>query len=105
MRHDMVLQVTLVAELVATDRAAELLLPVVSVGQMATQVALLAQTFVADWAVELEQAAVDGGLVKAKVVLRTQHLATNVTRKLPTLGRRQRGGRLTLCRRRRRKTA
>jgi len=105
MRHNVVLQVSFVAKLVAADRAAELLLPVVSVGQMAAQVALLAQTFVADRAVELEQAAVDGGLVKAKVVLRAQHLAANVTRKLPTLGRRQRGRRLTLRRRRGRETA
>ena len=96
--HDVVLQVTLVAELVAADRAAKLLLPVMSVGQMPAQVTLLAQTFVADRAVELEQTAVDRGLVKAKVVLGAQHLAANVTRKLPTLGRRQSGRRLRLRR-------
>jgi len=86
-RHDVVLQVTFVAELVATDRAAKFLLPVVPVGEMSTQVALLPETFVADRAVELEETAVDGCLVETQVVLRAQHLSANVTRKLSTLGR------------------
>jgi len=59
----MVFQVALVAELVAADRAAKFLLPVVPVGQMAAQVALLSQAFVADRAVELKETAVDGCLV------------------------------------------
>ena len=97
MRHDVVLQVALVAKLVATNRAAKFLLPVMPVGQMAAQVTLLSQAFVADRAVELKETAVNGCLVKAKVVLRTQHFATDVARKLPTLGR-QRRRRLTLHR-------
>jgi len=91
----MVLQVTLVSELMATDRTAKFLLPVVPVGQMTTKVALLSETFVANRAVELEEAAMDGGLMKAQIVLRAQHLPADVARKLPTLGH-QRCCRLTL---------
>ena len=65
MRHDVMLQVALVAELVSTDGAAELLLPVMPVGEVAAEVAFLAQALVADRAVELEEAAVDRGLVQA----------------------------------------
>jgi len=65
----MMLQVALVAELVAADGTSELFLPVVSVSKVSTQVALLAQAFVADRAVELEQAAMDRCLVKPQVVL------------------------------------
>jgi len=64
-----VLEVAFVAELVAADRTAKLLLPVVPVGQVAAEVALLPQSLVADGAVELEQAAVDGRLVEAQVML------------------------------------
>ena len=83
----MVLQVTFVAELVAADRTAKLLFPVVPVGQVAAQVALLPQALVADRAVELEETAVYRSLVQAQVVLRAQHFAAYVARKLPTLGR------------------
>jgi len=96
MRHHVVLQVTLVAKLVATDRTAKFLLPVVPVCQMATQVTFLPQTFVADGTVELEETAVDGCLVKTKVVLGAQHFPANVACKLST--GRQRRRRLTLRR-------
>ena len=100
MRHHVVLQVALVAKLVATDRTSELLLPVVPVREVSAEVALLAQAFVADWAVELEEASVDGRLVQSQIVLRAQQFTTDLTCKLSTSGR-HRCCRLTIWGRRR----
>jgi len=69
MRHNVVLQVALVAELVAANRTSEFLLPVVPVGEVAAEVALLTQALVADRAVKLEEAAVNGRFVESQVVL------------------------------------
>lgn len=74
-RDHVLFEVALVAELVAADGAAEVLLHVVPVGEVAAQVALLTETLATQRAAVLEEALVNSRLVQLEVVQGTECLA------------------------------